>query len=187
MNQPGKFGILFNKLSGINSVFQKKVLQWRGLEIQKGSKLGKITCDWPNKLSIGADCDIQDGVDFRIWHPFKEDSYIQIGNRVFVGHACEFVCNTKIIIGDDCLIASRTTFVDVGHGILPDLKINEQETVAEEIILEEDVWIGSSCVIIKGVTIGKGSVVAAGSLVNKSIPPYQIWGGVPAKFIKNRK
>jgi acetyltransferase-like isoleucine patch superfamily enzyme len=65
--------------------------------------------------------------------------------------------------------------------------MNLQDTVAEEIIVEDDVWIGTSCIVIKGVTIGKGSIVAAGSLVNKSIPPFQIWGGVPAKFIKNRE
>ena len=187
MKKPKLFGLVYHKLSGFSSYFHRCVLKWRGMSIQAETKLGRITCDWPNKLSIGSNCDIQDGVDFRIWHPYDLDSYIKIGNRVFIGHACEFVCNTKISIGDDCLIASRTTFVDVGHGILKGFKINEQDTVAQEIVLEEDVWIGSSCVVIKGVTIGRGSIVAAGSLVNKSIPPYQIWGGVPAKFLKNRE
>ncbi len=187
MHQPNSFGLFYTKLFSLKNLLRKEILKWRGLQIDKGTKLGNISCDWPNKLMIGAACDIQDGVDFRIWHPYDPESYIKIGNRVFIGHACEFVCNTKITIGDDCLIASRTTFVDVGHGIDPSSKMNLQDTVAEEIKIEEDVWIGSSCVIIKGVTIGKGSVVAAGSLVNKSIPPYQIWGGVPAKFIKNRE
>jgi acetyltransferase-like isoleucine patch superfamily enzyme len=186
MHQPNSFSLIYHKLSGIKSFFKKKILIWRGLSIEKGTKLGDISCDWPNKLMIGSDCDIQDGVDFRIWHPYDPESYVKIGNKVFIGHSCEFVCNTKITIGNDCLIASRTTFVDVGHGINPSTKMNMQGTIAEEITIEEDVWIGSSCVIIKGVTIGKGSVIAAGSLVNKSVPPYQIWGGVPAKFIKNR-
>ena len=186
MHQPNSFNLIYYKLSGIINLFKKKVWKWRGLTVAKGTKLGNISCDWPNKLIIGSDCDIQDGVDFKIWHPYDPESYIKIGNKVFIGHACEFVCNTKITIGNDCLIASRTTFVDVGHGTDPNSAMNTQGTIAEEITIEEDVWIGSSCVIIKGVTVGKGSVIAAGSLVNKSIPAYQIWGGVPAKFIKNR-
>ena len=186
MHQPNSFSLIYHKLSGIKSYFRKKILIWRGLRVEKGTHLGNISCDWPNKLIIGSDCDIQDGVDFKIWHPFDSDTYIKIGNKVFIGHACEFVCNTKITIGNDCLIASRTTFVDVGHRTDPNANMNVQGTIAEEITIEEDVWIGSSCVVIKGVTIGKGAIIAAGSLVNKSVPPYQIWGGVPAKFIKNR-
>lgn len=53
-----------------------------------------------------------------------------------------------------------------------------------DVIIEEDVWIGMNVTILSGVTIGRGATVAAGAIVNKSIPPYSICGGVPAKFIK---
>jgi virginiamycin A acetyltransferase len=55
-----------------------------------------------------------------------------------------------------------------------------------DVIIEEDVWIGSNSVILSGVNVGRGAVIAAGSIVNKDIPPYAIVGGVPAKIIKMR-
>ena len=55
-----------------------------------------------------------------------------------------------------------------------------------DVIIEDDVWVGTKAVILKGVTVGKGSVVAAGSIVTKDVPPYSIVGGVPARVIKMR-
>lgn len=52
------------------------------------------------------------------------------------------------------------------------------------VTIEDDVFIGAKCIILKGVTIGKGSIIAAGSVVTKSIPPFEIWGGNPAKIIR---
>ena len=54
------------------------------------------------------------------------------------------------------------------------------------LVIEDDVWCGANVTILKGVTIGRGSVVAAGAIVTKSFPPYSIIGGVPAKLIKMR-
>ena len=54
------------------------------------------------------------------------------------------------------------------------------------VVIEDDVWTGANVTILKGVTIGRGSVIAAGAVVTKSFPPYSIIGGVPAKLIKMR-
>src|SRR5690606_28136489 len=89
-------------------------------------------------------------------------------------------------IGNDCLIASHTTLVDTAHEFKVGQLINEQPTTSSPIIIEEDVWIGTRCVILQGDTIGKGAIIAAGSLINKSIHEYEVWGGVPARFISNR-
>lgn len=53
-------------------------------------------------------------------------------------------------------------------------------------VVEDDVWIGTATIIMSGITIGKGSIVAAGSVVTKDIPACEIWGGIPAKKIRNR-
>jgi len=183
---PNYFQLVIHRIGNIKTYFRFVFYKLRGLQIKNGSQLGKITCDWPNKLIIGNNCIIQDNVDFRIYQPYNKESYIQIGETVFIGHACEFVCSKKISIGNNCLIASKTTFNDTGHEFSKKQNINSQPVTVGEITIEDDVWIGTSCVILQGITIGKGSVIGAGSIVNKSIPPFQVWAGIPARFIRNR-
>ncbi|WP_158095461.1 CatB-related O-acetyltransferase [Massilimicrobiota sp. An134] len=55
-----------------------------------------------------------------------------------------------------------------------------------KVIIQDDVWIGSNAIILPGITVGKGSVIAAGAVVTKNVPPYTVWGGIPAKQIKKR-
>ena len=57
----------------------------------------------------------------------------------------------------------------------------------KEVIIEDDCWIAANSIILAGVTIGQGSVVAAGSVVTENVPAYSVVAGVPAKFIKSRK
>src|SRR5215217_1222030 len=144
-----------NKIKALNRIAYYKFL---GMKIYSGAALGKIECAWPNKVSLGSKCEIEDNVVFKITQPFSDNNYIKIGERVFIGNGCEFNCSTKITVGNDCLIASNTTFVDTGHEIKDlQLNINLQPCVFEEITISDNVWIGTHCIIIKGVTIGKGS------------------------------
>ena len=158
-----------------------------GLKMSKGCILGKIICDWPSKLILGENCEIRDYVVFWFRHPFNSDNYIKIGDRTIIARNCEFNCNCRIIIGNDTLIASNTVFVDNNHQIKKDLNIFIQPVSVSDIVIQDDVWVGSGCIILMGVLIGEGAVVAAGAVVTKSIPAYEIWGGVPAKKIGERK
>lgn len=169
------------------NLLRQHYLRMSGLSIKQGSILGKISCKWPKCVKIGSDCSIEDWVQFRIAYPFSGENLIKIGNRVFIGEYCQFNCITKITIGDDTMIAANTTIVDVSHGIEKRSTINKQPSFGQEIVIGSDVWIGARSIILKGVHIGDGSVIGAGSLVNKSIPPYQIWAGSPARFIRNRE
>jgi acetyltransferase-like isoleucine patch superfamily enzyme len=175
------------KIFALKEVFRKLYFGFLGMQIGKNVRIGTLNCQWPNRINLGEGTILEDSVVFKITKPFNEENRIIIGKRVFIGMGCEFNCNTKITVGDDCLIASNTTFVDTGHEISKGSKINTQPCIVGEIILEEDVWVGTNCIILKGVTIGKGSIVGAGSLVNRSIPEYQIWAGSPARFIRNRE
>lgn len=89
----------------------------------------------------------------------------------------------NITIGDNCAITFRcvilTHFVEFLDG-------GDRRYVQGKVAIGNDVFIGAHTVICKPVTIGDHAVVAAGSVVTKDIPPGQIWGGVPARFIKNR-
>jgi len=178
--------LLRHKLQNIRSSIRITYYKSMGLSTKGALKLGKIRCNWPNNVRFGNNCDIEDGVLFKITQPFSGLNYIQLGDNVFVGADCQFNSSTQIIIGDNCLIASNTTFVDTGHENVLGTLINKQPCTFESIILGEDVWIGTHCSILKGVKIGNGSIVGAGSVVNKSIPENQIWAGVPARYIRNR-
>ena len=178
--------LIRSKILSVKQNFRILYYRLLGMEIGKNVLLGKVTCEWPNKIEIGDEAVVENNVIFKVTQPFNKENFISVGKRVFVGAGCQFNCNTRITISDDCLIASNTIFVDTGHEINKGKKINLQGCVVGEITLMEDVWIGTNCKILKGVTIGRGSIIGAGSLVNKSIPEYQIWAGTPARFIKDR-
>lgn len=158
----------------------------QGMKVGKRTTLPAINITWPHQLKIGSDCDIENNVNFKfdgIWTPGPS---IVIGNSVFIGANCEFNVNLGVKIKDNSLIASGCKFIDHDHGTEIGVNMRCQQAVWGEIVIEEDVWLGANVVVLKGVTIGAGAVVAAGAIVNKSIPANEIWGGVPAKFIKAR-
>ena len=117
-------------------------------------------------LSIGDGCSIPKGSTF-----YCTEAPLTIGKKVFFGP------NPTIITGDHR--------VDVIGSYLIDNKDKLPEN-DKPVIIEDDVWVGANVTILKGVTLGRGSIVAAGAVVNKSFPPYSIIGGVPAKFLKFR-
>ena len=119
-------------------------------------------------MSIGDNCLIQKGVMI-----FCTRAPLIIGNNVGIGP------NSTLITGDHR--------IDIIGKFL--MEVTDAEKLPENdlpIVIEDDVWTGANITILKGVTIGHGSVIAAGSVVTKSFPPYSIIGGVPAKLIKRR-
>jgi acetyltransferase-like isoleucine patch superfamily enzyme len=93
----------------------------------------------------------------------------------------------KVEIGDNVMIAPNVMIAGGNHGTSRlDLPMIDQECAAIGVVVESDVWIGANSVIVDGVRIGAGAVVAAGSVVTKSIEPYDIVGGCPALFLKSR-
>ena len=114
-------------------------------------------------------------------------SYIRVikgGNLIlnggFINEGVQITCASKIEIGKGCTIARDVVIRDYdGHMIdLPDYKI------AKPITIGDHVWIGNRAVILKGVNIGDGAIVAAGALVTKDVPANSIVAGIPAKVVK---
>lgn len=114
-------------------------------------------------------------------------STVKIGKNFFMGNYCHIAA--KSTIGDNVLFASYVSLVGGDHRIDNiDCLIRESgKDVLKEIIIEDDVWIGHGAIIMHGVHIKKGAVVAAGSVVTKKISKREIVGGNPAKFIRMRK
>ncbi|MCK9504238.1 MAG: acyltransferase [Porticoccaceae bacterium] len=110
------------------------------------------------------------------------------GLRTFCGDFCVFGVNEKLQIGNDVMIAQAVTMRDTDHVFdRTDVPMNKQGITTRPIKIEDDVWIGHGVSILKGVTIGTGSIVSAGAVVTKDVPAYAIVGGVPAKIIRYRK
>lgn len=118
---------------------------------------------------------------------FAQNMDVVIGNNVQFGNDCNVACNVHF--GNNVLMAGNVQFVGRHDHTFstPGQTIWDGERGDNGItMIEDDVWIGTSAIIISGITIGKGSIVAAGSVVNRDVPPCEIWAGVPAKKVKDR-
>jgi acetyltransferase-like isoleucine patch superfamily enzyme len=112
---------------------------------------------------------------------------LKIGNNSSIGPYSYIGCSGFIEIGDNVMMSPRVSIYAENHLFdNPDLSIKDQGVKREFVKIEDDCWIAANTVILAGVTIGRGSVIAAGSVVTKDVPPYSIVGGVPAKVIKSR-
>ena len=127
--------------------------------------------------------------------PFK---CIQIGKGTY-GKICAYNCTTtsKLVIGNYCSVADDVVFLlSVEHPLnhvstFPFKTIYGKEGYADatskgDIVVDDDVWIGFRAIIMSGVHIAQGAVIAAGAVVTKDVPPYAIVGGAPAKILKYR-
>lgn len=111
---------------------------------------------------------------------------LEIKDRVGISNST-IVCQNSVVIGNNVLIGGGcriwdTDFHSLNYNSRTSSKDNDVSTAP--VVIEDGVFIGGGCLILKGVTVGKYSIIAAGSTVTKSIPPNEIWGGNPAKFIR---
>lgn len=164
---------------------RKLLLRLRGARIGSGTQMPRIQITWPHQIQLGSDCTLQPDVFFNYSHHWMPGPSMIFGDRVFIGRGCEFNIRGKIIVGDDCLIASNCTFVDSNHGLDVAKPMNAQPLAVAPIILGRNVWLGARCVVLKGVHIGDGAVIGAGSVVTRSIPPGETWAGVPARPVRS--
>ena len=122
------------------------------------------------KTGFGKNCVIAPWVVLREW-----GGYIKVGNNCSINSFCHISGNGGVEIGNDVRIATQSVIVSANHNFDDlDIPITFQGETKEKIIIEDDCWIGASVKILAGVTVGKGSVIGAGSVVNKDIPPYSI-------------
>lgn len=144
------------------------------------------------EISVGDNCIISG-----VLITERENSFITIGNNVFVGGQTIFDCVEKVFVKDDVLISYGCLLADSdNHSLNYNIRKNDlldwrngwkhdwSTTKTSPIYIEKGVWIGARSIVLKGVTIGEGAVVAAGSVVTKDVPPYTIVGGNPARVIR---
>ena len=125
------------------------------------------------------------GERFYLIPPFYADYglNITVGRAVHIGYNCMFTGPGAITIADEVMIAPKVNLVTAGHPVDPEER--RKYITAQPITIDSNVWIGSAATILAGVHVGAGSVVAAGAVVTRDVPPRTLVAGVPAKIIRH--
>ena len=112
----------------------------------------------------------------------ENGALIEIGNNSVINRFSYLDGRFLLKIGNNVNISHYSIIQTLTH----DANSSEFKGVIGEVLIEDDVWIGTRAIVLQGVTIGRGAVIGAGAVVTKNIPPYSIAVGIPAKIIKNR-
>jgi acetyltransferase-like isoleucine patch superfamily enzyme len=107
---------------------------------------------------------------------------IRVGQNVFINQNCTFYDLGGLDIGDDVMIGPNVSIITTSHPLQPTSR--RAVTIGKPIVIERNVWIAAGATIIGGVTIGENSVIAAGAVVTKDVPPNTLVGGNPARIIR---
>jgi acetyltransferase-like isoleucine patch superfamily enzyme len=144
-----------------------------------------------NYISIGEIVSLGKRICLTAWKKEVKDlPFISIGDNTDIGDDCHITAINKIIIGNNVLLGKKITITDNSHGSCDNyeelLVHPSRRNVSSKggVVIEDNVWIGDKVSIMGGVTLGKGVVIGANSVVTKSIPRYSIAVGIPAKVIK---
>ncbi len=145
-----------------------------------------ISLRTPNsKVLIGAGVKLDIGV---IIVPSNDGCCIEVDDRTFIGPYTCLSGPGNVKIGKDCLIAAHSGIIANNHIFSdPDEAIVNQGVTCQGIVIEDNCWLGYGVKVLDGVTIGEGSVIGAGAVVTKDIPPYSVAVGVPAKVVRSRR
>lgn len=182
----------FGKLNRLSGIFSR-MLQGGGILVnakiylRKCKKVGRFVTV-RGRLRIEGKGEFVFGDRVKIWSHVGK-THISVGKtgKLTIGSGTFINCGTVISarygvsIGQNCQIATHVAIMDSDfHGVA------DRETIEQPspILIEDDVWLATRAIVLKGVHIGKGAVVAAGSVVTKDVPAYTLVGGVPAKEIK---
>ncbi len=142
------------------------------------------------KIKLGNNVCLQSNPDGESYRTglitYTDSSSITIGNDCWLNGTMIYA-RSEIVIGDNCMFGHGVIISDHDcHNISIDpVKRRCNEVPSRPIIIGSNVWVGRQSIILKGVNIGDNSIIAAGSVVTKSVPSNQLFGGNPASFIKN--
>lgn len=146
---------------------------------------GEIGCAVRRRFSGLSHCGIGTRIleGVRFYHP----RHIRIGRDCIIAANCQLNGGGGIAIGDCSLIGPGCLLWSQNHNYSElDIPVHAQGYTKLPIIIEYDCWLGAGCVVLPGVTLGRGTVVAAGAVVTKSTAPFSVVAGIPARVISQR-
>jgi len=146
---------------------------------------------WPEgKLFLASGVKVEKGVTIALGDNTNGFGSLSIQKDTWIGQYNNFrlAGGTGITIGEGCLISQFCSLVAANHRVDRHIEIRRVacDTTKQDIIIGNDVWIGVGAAIMPGTTVGDGAVIGANSVVNKFVPEYEIWAGVPAIKIRER-
>lgn len=144
----------------------------------------------PQHIHLGPGVTIAHGARFDITHDASGQPYngeIHIGEGTLIEPRVHIAAATKLTIGRHVLFASNVFVTDHDHGFLnPALPVSQQPLIVAPTRIDDWCWLGENAVVLKGVTIGRGAVIGANSVVTRDIPPFAIAAGAPARVLRMR-
>ena len=144
------------------------------------SVLGPCATTAEGSIEVGKGLTIRSRKHNMVEISCARDGRLSLGKNVFLNQGVRIACSRQISIGDNALIGDETVILDNDyHGVGSSL------AKAAPVRIESDVWLGTRVMVLRGVTIGRGSVIGSGAVVTRSIPPFVFAAGVPAQVIKS--
>ena len=131
-------------------------------------------------IKAGDDLTIRSGKHNMVEISCAPTARLSFGKNVFLNQGVRIACTQEITLGDNALIGDETVILDNDYHQMADVLVQ-----IAPVHIEADVWLGTRVIVLRGVTIGRGSVIGAGAVVTCSIPPYTFAAGVPARPIRS--
>lgn len=177
----GKIKLSASIQPGVRLTGIKNIEIGNSVRIRKGSRISSKG----NRIIIRDNVWMDYDSDIRAFSGYG--GLVEIGEGTHIGPGVYITGPGKVTIGRNCLIAVQSMLIANNH-VFSDLNvpIHSQGLVCKGIQIEEDCWLGAGVKVLDGVTIGRGSVIGAGSVITRDIPAYSVAVGVPAKVIRQR-
>lgn len=179
---------------------QARLLRDRMVIERLANGIGEGRIDPRAIIRIGKGCEIHLGknivigaltfisVEHDLYAGSESRPVLKVGDGTYIGEMNNLRAAGGILIGSKCLISQGVSILSTNHSIARGIPIAEQPSRTDRsgVEIKDDVWIGANATILPGVTVGRGAIVAAGSVVTSSVKEYTIVAGIPARFLKER-
>lgn len=180
-----RYKLIISSICWFYSLFPKRILK-RLINFHRNTR-GKIGygiryCILKN-LALSCGNNVAIDVDVFLFHPER----MSFGNNVSINPMTYLSGIGGLTIGNNVSIAHRVTIMTATHNYKStNIPIRDQGLIIKPVKIDDNVWIGAGVTIVAGKSIGSGTIIGANSLITKDIPSNEIWGGVPAKYLKSR-
>lgn len=143
----------------------------------------------PLNIDFGDNCRVSGQTTFSGRSCARQTPELRVGSNIDIGWMTTIAIGSKVVLGNNVRIAGRSLLAGYpGHPVDPEARaagLPENDEQVGDIILEDDVWLATGVTVTANVRIGRGTIVAAGSVVTSDLPPMVLAGGIPAKVIRH--